>query len=361
MSSSGASARTILAGVATSSALVTLLMGAAHAGVPGASVNGLPTAQSTIVQQRRQQVEFQSMLLKYTARCALRADQSLEGSPDSAGHRARFPGSLGVAPEWLEGTCDDACQEKVSSCLIALVNRTGKHVQLSLLSGAPAMGKALTPNENDLGFPYQEGAFFGNVFSGEAYTCRGRDVEKAAQVKRFCALEPESCTGLAEFADAGRCEDVCEMRCARLSDGSERCAAASCTDPQGRRWSSPITTYLRNQIEAGNADQLAGSHAKEETVEPSAKLGVARYERVDFGTGVKTFTARLAAHRAGARIEVWTEHGRRLGVLEVKSTGGVEQAQSAVIDASGLSGTHQVVLKFYDATRIGRLSTIEFR
>ncbi len=326
------------------------------------TVNGLPTAQSTVAGQRN---EFQAMLLKYAARCALRPDQSLDGPPDASGQVERFPGSLGLAPEWRDGTCDRSCQEKVSSCLIALINRTGKHVQLSLLSTAPSLSSSLSPNDNDLGFPHQEGAFFGNVFSGEAYACRGRDVEKAAQVKRFCALEPASCTGLTEFADAGRCEDACEMRCTRLSDGSERCAATSCKDPQGRRWSSPITTYLRNRIEAGNADQLDGSRAaKDQAVEPSSKLGAARFERVDFGragSDVHTFAARLAAHRAGARIEVWLEDGKRLGVLDVKRTGTAEQEQSVAIDARGVSGTHAVVLKLFDAQKIGRISTIEFR
>jgi hypothetical protein len=355
---SGIIAAGLIAALAPAPFLVEELTPTSHA-----TVNGLPTAQSA--GGTAQQTEFQTMLLKYAARCALRADQSLDAPADASGRVEKLPGLLGLAPEWREGTCDQACQEKVSSCLIALINRTGKHVQLSLLSMAPSLPAALAPGESDLGFPHQEGAFFGNVFSGEAYACRGHDVEKAAQVKRFCALEPASCTGLAEFTDAGRCEDVCEMRCTRLSDGSERCAANSCKDPRGRRWAAPITTYLRNRIEAGNADQLDGTRAaKDESVEPSAKLGAARFERVDFGRAggdVRTFTAHLAAHRAGARIEVWLEDGKRLGVLDVKRTGDAEQDQTVAIDARGVSGTHGVVLKLFDATRIGRLSTIEFR
>jgi hypothetical protein len=96
------------------------------------TVNGLLTAQSTEVGQ--QSNELQAMLLKYAARCALRADQSLDAPPDASGHVDKLPGLMGLAPEWRDGTCDQSCQEKVSSCLIALINRTGKHVQLSLLS-----------------------------------------------------------------------------------------------------------------------------------------------------------------------------------------------------------------------------------
>jgi Carbohydrate binding module (family 6) len=333
---------------------------------PGATMNGLPTASTA--RAGSASTELQSMLLKYAARCALREDQELQGPPDATGSRPRFPGALGIAPEWRDGTCDRNCQEKVSSCLIALVNRTGKHVQLSLLSAAPGMvqsAKSLMAGETDLGFPHQEGAFFGNVFSGEGYACRGSEAGKGAQVKRFCALEPESCTGLVEFSDAGRCEDVCEMSCVALSDGSQRCAAAACTDPQGHRWASPITTYLRNQIEAGNADALDGTRAaKDEGLEPRSRLAAARYENIDFGTAasnVKTFTARVAALRPGARIEVWLDGRKRLGVLSVKRTGGADQDQSALIDASGISGPHAVVLKLVDATRIARLSTIEFK
>jgi hypothetical protein len=345
------------------SAISLTLSSAAFAEPSRVTVNGFPTAQSTAAD--RDKVEFQTMLLKYAARCALREDQELEGPADATGQRPKFRGALGVAPEWRDGKCDGVCQQKVSSCLIALINRTGKHVQLSLLSAAPTLPRSLGASDNDIAFPHQEGAFFGNVFSGQAYACRGRDVEKGAQVKRFCALAPESCSGLAEFADAGRCEDACEMTCRRLSDGSERCAAAACTDPQGRRWAFPITTYLRNQIEAGNADRLDGTRAtNDEAVEPLGALGAARYERIDFGAAgrnVKTFTARLAARRPGARIEVWLDGDRRLGVLDVKGTGGAEQDQSAVLDARGVSGMHAVVLKLTGATDLAHLSTIEFR
>ena len=364
-------ARTSLVSVITRPATIVLslaaLAGVAMAETPARmTLNGLPAASTAPAGSSSP--ELQAMLLKYTARCALREDQTLEGPADATGRRSRFRGSMGIAPEWLQGRCDDACQERVSSCLIALSNRTGKHVQLSLLSAAPAMLKAassLKPTDTDIGFPHQEGAFFGNVFTGEAYACRGSAAVKGAQVKRFCALDPESCTGLAEFADAGRCEEVCEMSCAPLSDGSERCAASACTDPGGHRWTSPITTYLRNQIEAGNADSLDGSRAAEDQgVEPLARLAAARYEQIDFGPvagGVKTFTARVSAPRPGARIEVWLDGRKRLGVLAVKRTGTAERDQSALIDASGVSGIHAVVLKLVDARRIAHLSSIEFR
>jgi len=89
----------------------------------------------------------------------------------------------------------------VSACLIALVNRTGKHVQLSLLSGATAMlesAQSLRAGDNDLGFPHQEAPSSGRLH--RRGLCLPRQCRrKGAQVKRFCALEPESCTGLARI------------------------------------------------------------------------------------------------------------------------------------------------------------------
>jgi hypothetical protein len=325
--------------------------------------NGLPSRQALAGNTER--TALQAMLLRYAARCALREDQEVDGPPSSSGQPQRFRGALGIAPEWQQGTCDLVCQQKVSSCLIALTNRTGKHVMLSLLSASPQMSDKLRPDQHDIGFPHQEGAFYGNVFSGEAFACRGRDVQKGAQVKRFCAREPASCSGIAQFADAGRCDEVCQMTCVGLSDGTERCAAASCRDPQGRLWPYPVTAYLRNKIEAGNADAIDGARpGDDQSVEGFADRGSARYQQVDFGDapgGVRTFAAALTARAPGGRIELWLEGGPRLGVLDVKPTGGAEREQMVAIDARAVSGPHTVVLKFSHARAIGRLSTIELR
>jgi len=324
--------------------------------------NGLPGTQQ--IEGRAKLTDLQAMLWKYTARCALREDQELEEPGAKTGNGQKFRGWLGVAPEWHGGTCDRACQEKVSSCLIALTNRPGKHVLLSLLTAAPSMGPALTPDKNDIGFPHEEGSFFGNVFSGEAYACRGRDVRKAAQVKRFCALEPTTCSGLAQFTDAGRCEDVCTATCSTLPDGSKRCPAAACKDPTGRVWSYPITAFMRNKIEAGNADTMKGTVAVDDGLEQLDDGDSAAYHGVDFGPiagSIKTFAATIAAKQSRGRIEIWLEGGKRLGVLQIKATGAVEKEETARIDASAISGSAAVILKFVGVTQVGRLSTIEFR
>jgi len=289
----------------------------------------------------------QAMLWKYTARCALRDNQELEAPAGPNGGTLKFKGALGLAPEWREGKCDGACQEKVSSCLAALTNQTGDHVQLSMLSAAPSLA-TMSASESDLPYPFQEGAFFGNVFTGEAYVCRGRDAEKGAQLKRFCALAPGLCSGLTNFFDAGPCEQSCQMSCTPLSDGTSRCAAMSCRDPKGRVWTHPITTYLRNRIEAGNADAISGAVSRDSGLERLQDGGQAIYRHVDFGRvpgAVRTLVANVSAAEGGGQIEVWLD-GRRLGVLAVGSTGGVPKELAAPLDAHHLSGEHDLLLKF---------------
>lgn len=305
----------------------------------------------------------QAMLWKYTARCALRADQVLEAPVGSTGDKVKFKGLLGLAPEWREGKCDGACQEKVSSCLAALTNQTGDHVQVSMLSAAPSLA-AMSANDNDLAYPFQEGAFFGNVFSGEAYVCRGRDAEKGEQLKRFCALAPGLCSGLANFSGAGLCEQSCQMSCTRLSDGTSRCAAVSCRDPKGRVWNHPITTYLRNRIEAGNADALTGAVTRDSGLERVQDGAQATYRHLDFGRlsgKIATVVANVTAVSDGGRIEVWLDGQRRLGVLPVRSTGGVARDLFAPLDARDLSGPHDVVLRFTGLRADVRVADIGLR
>jgi hypothetical protein len=305
----------------------------------------------------------QAMLWKYTARCALRADQELEAPVGSTGEKLKFKGLLGLAPEWREGKCDGACQEKVSSCLAALTNQTGDHVQISMLSAAPSLA-TMSANDNDLAYPFQEGAFFGNVFSGEAYVCRGRDAEKGEQLKRFCALAPGLCSGLANFSGAGLCEESCQMSCTKLTDGTSRCAAVSCRDPKGRLWTHPITTYLRNRIEAGNADALTGALSHDSGLEHVQDGAQATYRHVDFGRlpgTIATVIANVSAPTGGGRIEVWLDGRRRLGVLSVRSTGGVARDLTAPLDARDLSGEHDVVLKFTGLAAAARVADIGLR
>ena len=335
---------------------MTVLAGAVAASALTIS-SGALAADTTAAPKRL--TEQQAMLWKYTARCALRPDQALEQSVGDEGRIERFPGAMGLAPEWRDGRCDSACQEKVSACLSALTNQTGLHVNVSLLSAAPSLS-AMAASENDLQYPFQEGAFFGNVFSDKTYVCHGRDAAKGMQVKRYCALAPGICSGLSTFVDAGACEDSCEMACTTLSDGSSRCAAVSCRDPEGRVWAHPITTYLRNRIEAGNADDITGAVVRDSGLEGFRDGARATYRAVDFGPtpgAASALVARITAPAAGGRIEVWLD-GRRVGTRRVSATGGAARDVRIPLAAPAATGAHDLVLRFAGLHADARVSEI---
>ena len=138
----------------------------------------------------------------------------------------------------------------------------------------------------------------------------------------------------------------------------------SSRDPKGRLWRHPITTYLRNRIEAGNADTLTGALSQDSGLERMQDGAQATYRHVDFGRlpgTIATVIANVSAPTGGGRIEVWLDGQRRLGVLSVQSTGGVARDLTAPLDARGLSGKHDVVLKFTGLGRGVRVADIGLR
>lgn len=297
-----------------------------------------------------------AMMWKYVAACALRPDQSLSNPKDPKD--GPFPGRLGLAPEWLESTCDEACRQKVSACLLALTNRTGKHVQVSLLSASAKMSVALRPSESDRAFPFQEGAFFGDVFRKQGYVCHGREDRKGPQVKRFCAAEPASCSGIFMFTDAGRCQDACTLTCSRLPDGTERCPAAQCRSPDGKTWDFPLTLYLRNAIEAGNADQLTGATSDDQQALVLSAPATAVYQKVDFGPAAAAHHTLIitGTTKTPLPIEV-TSSGKRLG------SGTLQPKKSDVqvsLDSAGLAGPQRLEVHL-KAKASASIATLELR
>ena len=296
-----------------------------------------------------------AMMWKYVAACALRPDQMLSNPKDPGD--GPFRGRLGLAPEWLAGACDAACRQKVSACLLALTNRTGKHVQLGLLSASPRMDATLRPSEGDRSYPYQEGAFFGDVFQGPGYACHGQDERKAPQVKRFCAAEPTTCSGLFTFTDVGRCQDACTLTCTKLSDGTERCPAAQCR-AGGKTWDFPLTTYLRSAIEAGNADQLAGATADEAQALVLTGPATATYENVDFGPTPSAHRMLVLTGTTATALSIEiTTRGKRLGAGALQS----KRTEARIpLDTSTLTGPHPLELRFR-AKGKATVTTIELR
>jgi hypothetical protein len=100
--------------------------------------------------------------MEYLVSCALEDGDSLHWS--SGALSETWAGSLGLCPDWGRDAPDKACQELVSACLLARTNAYGQSVEISL-RGLYTDDTALPLGSTEAAdFPWQEGAFFGNVF-----------------------------------------------------------------------------------------------------------------------------------------------------------------------------------------------------
>jgi hypothetical protein len=300
-------------------------------------------------------------VIKYAVHCALPQGRSFSFTSEE-GETSSYSGGVGLAPEWVEGACDVACQEKLSSCLAAHLNRTGKHVNLTLVSAAPSLEKTIGADNDDLTYPSQEGAFFGNFWQGEVFACQGRDVTAAAQVKRFCAADPQSCD--TELKDAGSCVQACDFSCGPGTSGRKVCSAVSCRDPQGRVWQNPITVFVRNKIEASNADRLQGASEDGEELVQLSPGAEATYRQVDFGgrdRPKKEFVALVKDTTPGTGLEVWVDGKTRVATLKTPAVKGGGRELAMPLRSAKLEGRHDVTLKITGSGQVGRLSHIEVR
>lgn len=118
--------------------------------------------------------------MEYLVSCALPAGQEIEWQSEG------WEGELGLCPAWLDSAPDLACQELVSSCLLARVNAYGESVQISL-RGLFTDGQPLplgATEESEFGWP--EGGFYGNIFCPECTDERmSMTVEGGALVYRL--------------------------------------------------------------------------------------------------------------------------------------------------------------------------------
>jgi len=359
VTSSGISGRGRFPSRARGLLLAALLLGTAREAAAGQAVlNGLP---SSSLREMVSQGVLDEGVEKYAVRCALPAGKTLTMTR-ADGRSVSYPGVIGLAPEWADGVCNGSCQEKISSCLASFFNRTGKHVSVNLVSAAPSFAKTIGADSDDLTFPYQEGAFFGSFWSDEVFACQGSAASVAAQVKRFCAAEPSSCNTV--LKDAGSCEKACDFACGPGKSGRKVCSAVSCRDPSGRVWQNPITVFVRNKIEAGNADRLQGVQAEGEELVKLSPGAEATYSRVDFGSQGRPkteFVAHIKEATPGTSLELWVDGTRHVATLKTPSIKGNARALTASLKAANLRGRHDVTVKVTGTGEVGRLSEIEIR
>ncbi len=157
---------------------------------------------------------------EYVVKCALRADQVAFG----------YAGKLGVCPEYATESIEQnvACQEKISSCLMALTNYHGLHVQVELRSPIPSIG----PDGTGQQYTIQEGRYFGNFWGDnpQAFFCVNRKYAGSmwgnyVAVPRMCEYTDGTWNGdfwsggtpannwmmdKCAYPIAGICEDICK-------------------------------------------------------------------------------------------------------------------------------------------------------
>jgi hypothetical protein len=161
--------------------------------------------------------------VSYLVRCALSSGDSITKN-DQNNVPYTFPGSMGLCPAWKNGgvSGDLGCQERVSACMLALINISGVHVPLMLDASYSTVGWGYNPS-----YPYQEGTFFGNIMTANAhgtpginaYYCEGPDFASGVVPGRIGA----GYTGAPyknPFGTGGRCDQNCATGSALKSNGS---------------------------------------------------------------------------------------------------------------------------------------------
>tara|TARA_R110002049_G_scaffold305535_1_gene502486 strand:+ start:19192 stop:19872 length:681 start_codon:yes stop_codon:yes gene_type:complete len=159
------------------------------------------------------------MVLEYVVQCALPATVTAKATYD--GQEFRFPGAIGIAPNWRLRALTHEEQAAVSACMLARTNAFGIPVQISIRSDDGPLARIssfATSQSERRSFPVFEGAFFGNVFAQPpaAYACRGSTSAVAEHalrhMKRICTLPTDDMTpqgrpiSACGFLVLGRCD-----------------------------------------------------------------------------------------------------------------------------------------------------------
>lgn len=116
---------------------------------------------------------------------------------------------------------------------------------------------------------------------------------------------------------------------------------------------TPVTVSAFSKIEAESFDSQSGVQT-ETCSEGGLNVGFiengdyAVYNNVDFGSGAKSFQARTSSQTSGGNIEIRLDgiNGTLIGTCPVKATGGWQTWEDVTCNVSGVSGKHDLYLKF---------------
>lgn len=174
-------------------------------------------------------------VFKYMVQCALPAGQCVSVT-DVDGSAASYCGALGVAPTWATTPLSQTDQWRVTSCLMARTNAYGYQVAISL------RGEGITVDQTERTYTYDEGAFWGNIFSPNPalYACTGNYSDFYYDRGRLCSSAASACG----FTIVGSCLTACAIQ-AKNGGPYRGCSSNTTCTKQGI--CSPdieISTYL---------------------------------------------------------------------------------------------------------------------
>jgi hypothetical protein len=192
-------------------------------------------------------------IIKYSARCMLRPDQSVTVTyvdHDSIEYTETYFGNLGLEPSWVDGPLSDSARRWWVGCLGAHINAFGVPVSISARGPHPAL--TLTAQEAD-DYTIREGAFWGTYDQNaqpavHIYSCFDPANSAASYLRnRICANEScgdmmsvvGPCTGLASACESAHAPDR------TVGDYFESCHASAGPDWHDAAQAEIFTTDLR--------------------------------------------------------------------------------------------------------------------
>jgi ricin-type beta-trefoil lectin protein len=177
------------------------------------------------------------MIMQYMVKCAYAAGTSVT-KQDQYGTSYTFQGSIGIAPELATG-CDLDCQEKISACMLAHVNNSGQHISIWMVGPDTGIGW-----DTSALYPYQEGAFFGNIFAApwQGYYCAGNDMA-SGEVPGRLGSPLASNVYVDKYGAGGLCKQP--AACTVTNSGYTNCNDPAPQAPYaaGHQWKHVITVW----------------------------------------------------------------------------------------------------------------------
>ena len=150
-------------------------------------------------------------LIKYTARCAYNASDLLDVPSYGALPATTYPGNLGLALTWKDGSLAQSYKSIMSACLLAHLNVDGDTVPISVrYSGAPPASQT---EEDD--FFFGDAVFYGDVYPAtrKKYACKIRQRPATSPAatsiwdgERICDDPVNDC----DVNYTGFCDQVCQ-------------------------------------------------------------------------------------------------------------------------------------------------------